>query len=48
MLALGSLTLRETPEVLPQYAAANGYARLAREQSVAALFADPGTAWTAT
>jgi hypothetical protein len=40
MLALGSLTLRETPEILAQYAAANGYARLARELSVSALFAD--------
>jgi hypothetical protein len=40
MLALGSLTLRETPEVLAEYASANGYTRLAREQSVGALFSD--------
>lgn len=40
MLALGSLTVRETPEAIAEYASANGYGRLAREQSVGALFAD--------
>lgn len=40
LLALGSLTLRETPETVREYATANGYDRLASEQSVAALFAE--------
>ena len=40
MLGLGSLTLRETPEALADYAADHGYPRLARDPSVAALFAD--------
>jgi SAM-dependent methyltransferase len=40
MLALGSLTLRESDDTLEAYARRHGYARLALEKSPAALFAD--------
>lgn len=40
MLALGSLTLRETPEVIARYAADHRYATLAEAPTVAALMRD--------
>lgn len=40
MLALGSLTLRESSATLDAYAAANGYRRLASEKTARALLAD--------
>lgn len=40
MLGLGSLTIRESEEVLETYARANGYANLLADRSVASLFRD--------
>lgn len=40
MLALGSLTLRETNDAIADFARLHGYDRLLREQTVAALVAD--------
>jgi SAM-dependent methyltransferase len=40
MLALGSLALQETPEVIEEFARRHGYSRLSNAHTVAALFAD--------
>lgn len=40
MLALGSLTIRETPEAISAYAASNGYSKLAASHTVGDLFGE--------